>query len=511
MSNSVILAVRHLEQLCEQTRADKRERLPTVKAICASGRFSPATVLTALGKLQQAGVVRVVPRGGIFVTGVVVSLPSEPPSPKPAPAPRRWEAARAALAEDLLSGFFQPGSQLPPVKLLAARYGACYATLRKALAALAADRRVEWQRNGFRAAQSANRTPAATLVLVTCMRNTAGLARYNSRSTEFWRTLESECLRLDLTLSIRHTDEALAAAPAHACATGAVVGFTVLTTGWQQTELPALQGLLEHLGRSGRPVALMDDDGRLDIPALARSVARFPAIRFLTMGVDHTSGRIVGEYLLGLGHRRVACFSLVDTSIWCRNRAAGIEAAFRAAGVVDGVVRCTMPQYQTLEQIELDLARQPRFRALEQQVRRFHASAGVPGRALGDYFFDPHVHFYLWLRFMQAQMRDLMDRTLADRSITAWAAVTDMVAFIALEHLHERRVAVPTDLSVVGFDDLPEAFGSGVSSYNFNVPATVQAMLRHLLRGRGRGREGPAVLEVPGRVMARSTSGPARR
>ena len=46
---------------------------------------------------------------------------------------------------------------------------------------------------------------------------------------------------------------------------------------------------------------------------------------------------------------------------------------------------------------------------------------------------------------------------LADRSVTAIVALSDVLAFGAVDALHELGLDVPGQVSVTGFDDLPEA------------------------------------------------------
>jgi DNA-binding LacI/PurR family transcriptional regulator len=86
-----------------------------------------------------------------------------------------------------------------------------------------------------------------------------------------------------------------------------------------------------------------------------------------------------------------------------------------------------------------------------------------------------------------------------------------MLAFLALGYLAAKRVRLPGEMSLVGFDNLPEAFGVGLSSYDFNVHGTVRAMLEHILHYRPRAHERQLGLtEIEGQVMERRTSGPAR-
>jgi len=82
----------------------------------------------------------------------------------------------------------------------------------------------------------------------------------------------------------------------------------------------------------------------------------------------------------------------------------------------------------------------------------------------------------------------------------------DLLALPILDQLSEERVRVPDELSVVSFDNTMPAQLKGLSSYSFNYPAIVNAMLEHILDPK-RTRSGDGVVEVPGMVVERQTSG----
>jgi len=115
-----------------------------------------------------------------------------------------------------------------------------------------------------------------------------------------------------------------------------------------------------------------------------------------------------------------------------------------------------------------------------------------------------------WQGIAQIQ-RPLMEQALACPGVTAWAAGNDRSALIALAFLKERGVRVPDDLSVVSFDDLPQAYAAGLTSYNFNESAGVRAVFSHVLGVGPRVRGVPAhePVEIEGFMSVRATSGPA--
>jgi DNA-binding LacI/PurR family transcriptional regulator len=105
-----------------------------------------------------------------------------------------------------------------------------------------------------------------------------------------------------------------------------------------------------------------------------------------------------------------------------------------------------------------------------------------------------------------ARARELLER---DPDVTAIVAMTDQLAFGALDVLHERGVAVPGAVSVVGFDDVPEAATS-------DPPLTTvrQPLLR---KGEEAGRllvtppDEPTEVLLPVELVVRASTGPPPR
>jgi len=97
----------------------------------------------------------------------------------------------------------------------------------------------------------------------------------------------------------------------------------------------------------------------------------------------------------------------------------------------------------------------------------------------------------------------LLDR--ADRP-TAIIALSDLLAFGVLDAAAERGIAVPEQLSVTGFDDVPEAALVSPSLTTVRQP--------HMLKGSEAVRllleaDGPSTVELPIELVVRASTGPA--
>jgi LacI family transcriptional regulator len=133
---------------------------------------------------------------------------------------------------------------------------------------------------------------------------------------------------------------------------------------------------------------------------------------FCSVSVDHLrGGELAGCHLFELGHRKIAFINGPVRLSQCGDRRRGIRRASRAANL-------------------------------------------APDESIVEYTLDSLTAF--------EQAESIVDQILAleDRP-TGVVCVNDMVAFTVLRTLAKRRVRVPRDISVVGYDDV--AFGAMIS------------------------------------------------
>jgi DNA-binding LacI/PurR family transcriptional regulator len=138
---------------------------------------------------------------------------------------------------------------------------------------------------------------------------------------------------------------------------------------------------------------------------------------------DESAAREVARHLLDLGHER---FGVVSFSIAAADRAPGIADARRQRSATLRVTRTRLAGYKAV---------------LE--------AAGLPWN---------EVPVYECFGSSKALGREAADALLScDPPPTAILALSDQLALGLIEAAKERSLSVPEDLSVAGFDDLPEA------------------------------------------------------
>jgi LacI family transcriptional regulator len=227
---------------------------------------------------------------------------------------------------------------------------------------------------------------------------------------------------------------------------------------------------LDHLaGRSSDGAILVTTDvdpglhaelRRLHVPAVAIDPAGVPALDVPTIGATNWSGGLSAtEHLIGLGHRRIGYLTGASTLLSSRARLDGHRAALDAAGLG----------------VDPDLV----------VAGDFSHESGFRGAGV------------------------LLARP---EPPTAVVAGNDQMALGVYEAVRQRGLRVPEDVSVVGFDDLPNARWSSPPLTTVYQPLAEMGALaaRTVLRlVRGEHLEVPR-LELATRLVVRESTAPPR-
>lgn len=197
---------------------------------------------------------------------------------------------------------------------------------------------------------------------------------------------------------------------------------------------------------------------RLNVPIVVVDPAGSPALEAPTIGATNWAGGMAAtEHLLSLGHRRIGLIAGPPRLLCSRARLDGHRAALEAVGV---------PFDPSLV-------------------------------AQGDFYHESGFH----------GCDQLMD---TDSPPTAIFASSDQMALGAIEALRRRGLRVPEDVSIVGFDDLPEVRWSAPPLTTVRQPLADMGKLaaRTVLRqARGEEIESPRV-ELATQLVVRSSTAP---
>jgi DNA-binding LacI/PurR family transcriptional regulator len=192
-----------------------------------------------------------------------------------------------------------------------------------------------------------------------------------------------------------------------------------------------------------------------DVPLVAAEAG--PDQDFPVVAVDQAAGAITAtQHLLDLGHGTVWHITGPPNFTESRQRLEGWRAALEAAG------------------------------------------AAVPEPLIGDW--SPRAGYELGRRLS------------SDPAVTAVFVANDQMALGLLRALHEAGREVPGELSVVGFDDIPEAayFLPPLTTVRQDFIEMGRRSLQTLLRTIETGRRTSSGSLVPPELVVRASTGPAR-
>ncbi|MGC9665592.1 LacI family DNA-binding transcriptional regulator [Planosporangium sp. 12N6] len=250
---------------------------------------------------------------------------------------------------------------------------------------------------------------------------------------------------------------------AHAAGVGTVVSAihrgTTPTRQWlQNLRTRATDGVI--LVASDLAPSIPAELRRLHVPMVLVDPAGLPTIDAPTIGATNWAGGLrATEHLIGLGHRRIGFIAGPPRLLCSRARLDGFRTAMEAAG------------------IEVD-------ESLVQPGDFYHKSGFEGAAALLD----------------------------LDRPPTAIFASSDQMAFGVYEAVRRRGLRVPDDVSVVGFDDLPEACWSPPPLTTVRQPLVEMGRLagRTVLRlAQGEPLDTPRV-ELATELVVRESTAPPR-
>jgi len=458
--------------------------LPTVRDLAREAGTSVFTVSRALRELAREGVVVVVRGRGAYTPAQAarrkaaqVESMSRPPSPP------KWQTVRARIEHDTLTGVFPPDLPLPAARDLAHRYGVSAPTVRRALGAQSSSGEGPKPLAAIRVLPRTH----STLLLVT-EADTAGQPVFvNQRNHDFFWQLEREGARRGLSLYLQPIPAHCLGAQhvQHVCtivnraiAARTTAAVVLVAAGFEQP-----QGVVSRLSAEDLPLAVLDERQRVSPP---QNGARRSPVCVVAMESSTAPGMKVGLLLRTLGHTRVAFFTDAPEGAWSAQRLQGIGEALGGTAVTS---------YGQAPQAAAPLTAQVE-----------HAIAAVPQGLRSR--FALHQTSFIAAETTRAAVVPLFERALRERAATAWVAVHDPVALLAMEFLHSRSVRVPRDIAVVGFDNYLEAQQGDLTSYDFGFERAVHAIVNFACNPRAplfRRSDGRVAIE--GSVVRRGSTG----
>jgi DNA-binding LacI/PurR family transcriptional regulator len=235
---------------------------------------------------------------------------------------------------------------------------------------------------------------------------------------------------------------------------------------------------IQDLAAYRKPISVLDTLGGSRLEDAANYYAR---VRLYKLWGDTRAGMMVGNYLRGMGHVAIAFVTPFSDLVWSEARLAGLRRAYknaRGAGVafVGGSydVSSIDGRSWTIEELK-----GVRDRIVERGVSTAHPLERHMGLALRNLIEE--INARMKQESFARAMRELLSSCAPLEQASAWIAVNDDVALQCLLFAKSKGIKVPRDVSLIGFDDSLPAQVNGITSYNFNETAAIQATINHVI------------------------------
>jgi DNA-binding LacI/PurR family transcriptional regulator/DNA-binding transcriptional regulator YhcF (GntR family) len=515
-------------------------RLPSLRQLSDQYGVSRSTAWKAIRQLQADKLIHTKPRGAIT---------AGQPTAEPAlflPGGFAWERLKAQIGRDIHTHVFSD-NDLPKVNKLALQYGAAVNTLKKALASLVQEGLLVREGLKYRISHTHFAGRGSTMVFISfAEKEASSVSIGDPRTEQLVLAFERECQHFGYSARCEGFDPSRASGFLGFSTTirsiSNVAGFIVpMWNPGTREYWKRWHDLLRFLAGRAVPVVVIDLEGDLDFP---QDILGLKNIRILRLA-GIRAGEMVAEMLIRAGHRRVAFIAPSAHTTWAQRRYQGLYNYFNrygtgtpvelfttqenfdmtdmfliALGLDKDRLACMFKDRYSKEQLRALIERldKKEFTLLKSKlpIDRSIATVRPIAAFLSDLArkkLDQEIYdLFLETLFtaashppFRAYLKPFFKRMYETSTATVWVFADDHTAIKALEFLKKMGKKVPSDISVIGFDDWRESLAQGLSTYNFNMNGMIQQALLIILDEKTlKARQ--VISEVDGYVVERRTT-----
>jgi DNA-binding LacI/PurR family transcriptional regulator len=246
-----------------------------------------------------------------------------------------------------------------------------------------------------------------------------------------------------------------------------VIGYLL----WGESPSELYREVLMRLEKCKKPIAVLQEGSALNITDFMKKNQQ---IQLFSIATSSTAAKHVATFLLQSGHTSIAYFSPFHKAEWSRARFSGLNEIYSRLGTP--IETFTLNKYADSFAYSKFIKSPERY--FDQLMSNFSEQV-IPSLVKGalescrNSFIQKVEHDVI-----RKNMVPLFSSALKKSACTAWICANDFTALSAVDFL---KANTKSRIAVIGFDDTFEAFHFGLTSYNFNIQATVQVMISYLV------------------------------
>lgn len=498
------------------------DRLPGLKRLAKDAGISHPIMGKALHLLADQGLLSILPSSGISVPLPKGSIlqPSDIFEEK-------WKKIRNILSQDIFNQVIDPTHPFPSIKELGNRYGVSYQILKKALRSLEEDGLLKPHKRSYQLNLFSDPARTKIMVLVPMFqdkinKNAIDLKdkgfNLSNRGSNFLRKIEYLCNTQNLNADIwgyySENDIITFVRPdSSECKSLENSNFYYGICLIKKAILSKL--FIQMLCKLSIPISILEDiisspaEGSEDTD-WSVALKKNKRIRVFPIAKTDLAGKQIGRFLLQLGHRNIAFISSWQQELWSQTRYNGLSSVVSmvkdaqvhlfadnrfAAGVIH------------LEDKDLDKSIES-FPSIKEIVKTYSLFSSEQAQIIGsmvNWTFINAIHRQRLEIFLQP----LFEQAFLDKNITAWVCADDWMAIGALRFLRNKGVAIPQQISVVGFEDTADAYSNGLTTFNYDINAITQSMVAFISNPQIFPLKHGHIIEKSGFLVVRQSTGPA--
>ncbi|MBD3322054.1 MAG: GntR family transcriptional regulator [Chitinivibrionales bacterium] len=495
-------------------------RLPGIAYLAAQAGVAKNSMWKATGQLKKNGILeggrgqnhRIVDTDPAKLQAILKEIESDRISNEPVATLSGYRRIADMIVSDIKNGSIAPGRPLPSLKELIYRYASSYRTIRKALVYLDTHGIISRHKQGY-AVPGLPRSRKKKKVAFFIITDRNFQFRPDKIIGSFCGALEQEASIANCSIDVYQyalfEDEMRfynrRGEPCPLIDSDDIFGYAFAAV----TPERKRDRILRTLSHLGKPVAIFDAIGGWKMPQVVHS----HIFQLFSCTNSHRCGLDMGRYFLSLGHRQIAYISPFHQASWSKNRLDGLRQAYGQWHYEEAVKPCILAGPPEIFKSNRDTAlEQSGFDTLKNAYGRWKRNCPpYLGQSLDSYFDFVFPWQILPAAQFQRRIEPLFEQALSGSRCTAWVCCNDEVALMAREYLDRHRLAVPSDISLAGFDDSVPALHNGLTSYNFNLGAAAHAMMDFILTRSSRRRQTHGkTVEIDGSIIERVTTAPLK-